>query len=163
MYLLTEIKELHLCKSLSASLLIFAANFWYHPFKTESAGPTILSGKFQDKTSWLLEDYLHTNKPFLDNHKQTWDLPKKFKVPCSFVMWYHNPDSNNCTWWSCMEWCLSATQPPDECIHLYTSVRQIAKDVNMMMQIVSILTVIHVTGLHLCLYLHFFSKAIIST
>merc|ERR1712106_79890 len=28
--------------------------------------------------------------------------------------------SDNCTWWSCMEWCLSATQPPDECIHLYT-------------------------------------------
>ena len=24
-----------------------------------------------------------------------------------------------------MEWCLSATQPPDECIHLYTSVRQV--------------------------------------
>ena len=22
-----------------------------------------------------------------------------------------------------MEWCLSATQPPDECIHLYASVR----------------------------------------
>ena len=24
-----------------------------------------------------------------------------------------------------MEWCLSATQPPDECIHLYTTVRQV--------------------------------------
>ena len=62
-------QRLHLCKSLSASLLIFVANFWYHPFITESAGPTILSGKFQDKTSWLLEDYLQTNKHFLDNHK----------------------------------------------------------------------------------------------
>ena len=31
--------------------------------------------------------------------------------------------SSNCTWWSCMEWCLSATQPPDQCIHLYANVR----------------------------------------
>ena len=31
--------------------------------------------------------------------------------------------SDNCTWWSCMEWCLSATQPPDECVHLYANVR----------------------------------------
>ena len=26
-------------------------------------------------------------------------------------------------WWSCMEWCLSGTAPPDECIHLYATVR----------------------------------------
>ena len=31
--------------------------------------------------------------------------------------------SSNCTWWSCMEWCLSATQPPDQCVHLYANVR----------------------------------------
>ncbi|XP_023343289.1 uncharacterized protein LOC111712793 isoform X2 [Eurytemora carolleeae] len=32
-------------------------------------------------------------------------------------------ESHECSWWSCMEWCLSSTQPPDSCIHVYTSVR----------------------------------------
>lgn len=34
-----------------------------------------------------------------------------------------NVVSNTCSWWSCMEWCLSSTQPPDSCIHVFSRVR----------------------------------------
>jgi len=40
-------------------------------------------------------------------------------------------ESNECSWWSCMEWCLSSTQPPDECIHVYTSVRDYGSNVRL--------------------------------
>ena len=30
-----------------------------------------------------------------------------------------------------MEWCLSATQPPDQCIHLYTNVRNNGTDIRL--------------------------------
>jgi len=39
--------------------------------------------------------------------------------------------SDNCTWWSCMEWCLSATAPPSECIHLYTNVRNNGSEIRL--------------------------------